>query len=376
MMLRILSVIAITAMFCLSANAQICGPVTKISTSLKFADKSVEPVQAWKLGDIATIVVTPGMHVNPDGNARAYSVGDRGLVAIENGVKIWDDGKYKDYSTYLRDYANDPVKSKGFRALWLDAEARGFGPGTREFDAFAISREGGTVVDPRVRGRVNLVGNGKGKPVLQSVEGEKMKYYVAMTSLTQAGFAENDQRRYLDSSSIPAWVLPRLPSNSNAPIDPLRQRLAHRQLAWVYAPKTNQGTYAIAGDTGPLAKFGESTIALQSKLLWGEIYPVPHYRPDARYVTCRPGQFPDGNTDCVYKPYFATRGGRLTAGSFPHQTLWIIFGRDKIVTEPVITEDLIDREGAKVMMSVNRTWLLTCLHQQVPELRPLLLKLP
>src|SRR5687767_9720076 len=111
-MLKILSAIGIATMFYTSADAQICAPVTKINTRLKYGDNykgHVAPlVRAWKLGDIATIVVTPGIHVNPDGNARAYSVGDRGLVGIENGVKIWDGGKYKDYYTYIRDHAKDP----------------------------------------------------------------------------------------------------------------------------------------------------------------------------------------------------------------------------------------------------------------------------
>ena len=115
-----------------------CPEITKIETKLQYDDSVVK---AWRYGNLATIVLVPGVNVNVDGSPRAYSVGNKGLADIQNGVSILDGSDYIDFDTYRTRYG------KSFTSHWLDAESKNFAVGTKQFNAFALySSDGSSIV--------------------------------------------------------------------------------------------------------------------------------------------------------------------------------------------------------------------------------------
>ena len=335
-----------------------CPEITKIDTKLKYEDSVVK---AWRYGDIATIVLVPGVNVNVDGSPRAYSVGNKGLANIQMGVKILDGDKYIGYEAHVEKYG------KGFGSLWLEAERNNFAAGTRQFDAFALYSRPGS----------SIVGNGKGKPKTQSVAGESIKYYISMTSpnAQQTNFPEDDQRRYFDSGDIPAFVIPR---KGDAPHDPLTLLLAERQLAWAYYPDKNRSTFAIGGDKGPKAKFSEATIAFHQLLRYGTVIPIPHYKADASYDKCSIDALPSAWNDCLYYPFYQREDTEthlktdvLRVANL-RDTIYVFFNKDVTVTDTTVTGEIIQTKGKAAMDEIGGlSNLMNCL-KEIPELSNLL----
>ena len=339
-----------------------CPEITKIDTKLKYEDKVVK---AWRYGDLATIVLVPGVNVNVDGSPRAYSVGNKGLANIQMGVKILDGVEYIGYETYVKKY------EKGFGSLWLEAERNNFAAGTRQFDAFALYSRAGS----------SIVGNGKGQPKTQSVVGESVKYYISMTSpnAQQTNFPEDDQRRYFDSAEIPAFVIP---SRGDQQHDPLTLLLSERQLAWAYYPDKNHSTFAIGGDIGPKAKFSEATIAFHLLLRYGNIMPIPHYKSDAsKYTNCPAVTSPSTWNDCLYYPFYQRKDtvtnlktDVLRVANL-QDTIYVFFNKDAKVTDATVTREIIQTKGQSAMDKIGGLDNLVSCLKQIPELKDHLTKL-
>jgi len=322
-----------------------CMDFTPVKTKLMFGEGPNAPVvKAWRYGDFATVVLVPGVNVNPDGSPRAYSVGNLGLVDIQNGVKILANGTALSYDAYQKKYGHP------FTKHWLEAERKGFAVGTREFDAFALYSGG------------KVVGNGKGSPKVQEVPNSPIRYYISMTKTRQGDYPESDQRAYLDSGKIPAFVVPGTPKNTAWP-DPLTKLLGQRQLAWAYYPSTNRSTYAIGGDTGPARKFGEATIAFHQLLRFGEIRPIPAFRSDANYAECKEISVGSTLTDCLY-PGFVKFGakGRIKTTSLPNSVIFVFFDKSEKVLEETITNEIIKTNGKVQMEKIGgEDMVMTCL---------------
>lgn len=340
---KILSIIIIFS-FSLSAFGQ-CKNFSEIKTKLKFGDgKNAKVIKAWRYGNLATVVVVPGVNVNPDGSPRAYSVGNLGLVDIQNGVKIWDKGKFITFDTYLDRYG------ESFTKHWLEAEKKNFAKGTKRFDAFALYSSSG-----------QIVGNGEGSPQVQDIPGSPIRYYVSTTS-TVNDYPQSDQRRYLDSGAIPAFVIPGIPKGATV-VDPLTDLLASRQFGWAYSPTTRHSTYAIGGDTGPAAKFGEATMAFQQMLRFGEILPLPKFRADANYKVCQTGSPTSTWTDCLYPGFekFGSRG-RIKATAFSKPTIFVFFDKAVKLQDKTITFEAITNKGKVEMNKLGgEQMLISCL---------------
>lgn len=359
-----------------------CEVVTKINTKLKFgAERNAPTVQAWRYGNLATVVLVPGVHVNVDGSPRAYSVGNKGLTTILNGVKVLAKDrisnklKYMDYDEYKNNYGVN------FTLLWLEAEANNFGVGTSEFDAYALYVRDELVEDSRVLNsedkpvKVNLVGNGKGSPKTQTVEGESVKYYISTTSSKQADFPSSDQRSYLDSGEIPAFVVPGRGKITN-PIDPLTDKLGKQQLGWAYYPEKNSSTFAIGGDTGPAGNFGEATMAFQQLLRYKTILPIPHYKAEGNYVKCSVDASPLTWKDCLYDGFYKQKETNLLrAASLPKPTIFVIFNKDVKVDESRVTRELIQNKGKTAMENIGGVSNVSKCLKTIPELRNLLSQL-
>jgi hypothetical protein len=87
-------------------------------------------------------------------------------------------------------------------------------------------------------------------------------YFVAATTLKQDGAARSDgctPSRFLDAGQIPFFVLPD-DAFGNA-------RLGDIVVARLQGSAANRVVYGIVGDTGPIAQFGEASIAFNQALL-------------------------------------------------------------------------------------------------------------
>ena len=100
--------------------------------------------------------------------------------------------------------------------------------------------------------------NGKtnGNPVVQGKDEPAPGYYVSMTSLADPKYKNTDQRRYVDSSKIPFFVLPR-GNYFGAKLGDFGVVLNHR---------TGKYCGGIFADSGPPDKIGEVSIALAEEL--------------------------------------------------------------------------------------------------------------
>jgi hypothetical protein len=100
--------------------------------------------------------------------------------------------------------------------------------------------------------------NGKtnGNPVVQGKDEPAPGYYVCTTSLGDPGYKNTDQRRYVDSSKIPFFVLPR-GNYFGAKLGDFGVVLNHR---------TGKYCGGIFADSGPPDKIGEVSIALAEEL--------------------------------------------------------------------------------------------------------------
>lgn len=350
---------AISGIICLIAFAsnvvpQQCPAVTKVATKLKFEKKIVE---AWRLGNLATIVLVSGVNVNPDGSPRAYSVGNLGLVDIQNGAKIFDQNEYIDFDTYQKRYGHS------FTRHWLAAEIDDFKLGTRQFRAFALYAPD----------KHSIVGNGNKGPKPQAVAGSSLLHYISMTSTRQGSYPDDDQRAYLDSGTISAFVVPGVPDPPTV-IDPLIALLSTRQLAFAYHPGKNRSTFAIGGDTGPETKFGEATMAFQQLLRFGEVLPIPNYRADAKYVTCDLAAKPSAWRDCLYPGFVQfMQTSRIKAVGLSGHTVFVFFDKGTKVTDSIVTQAIIENKGqAELDKLGGKSGLGNCLRERIPELTDLL----
>lgn len=371
-------------LFVVNVFSQQCPTVTRINTELKYETKTI---RAWRYGNIATIALVPGMNVNVDGSPRAYSVGSRGLSAIHNGVNILgEDGKYHECKDNYVD-----ANGNGCGKLWLEAEQGNFALGTPQFHTFALVR------DPSIPDndpKFNLIGNGKGKPLTQKVEGEAIEYYVSTTSVTQNdGSSPTEQRHYLDAGEIPAFVVPgkpeqpRNPTAPRIPIDPLTQLLGKKQMAWSYYPTTEKSIYSVVGDTGPPRKFSEASIAFHLLLRFGRVTPIPNrianLGENGRYENCSLETFLT-NGSCLYRPFYqrnyteTQNGPRIYENRIKvenlGQTIFVFFDKDKILNPPKFTNEIIQEKGKGLMSSTfgDENKLKSCLKQRIPELTNLI----
>lgn len=97
------------------------------------------------------------------------------------------------------------------------------------------------------------------KPVVQGPNDPAPGYYISTTSLENTALAKTNPHRYVDSETIPYFVLPGSDSVKN-----LGAKLG--DFGVVYNAKNGTLCYAIYADSGPKGKIGEGSIALAKAL--------------------------------------------------------------------------------------------------------------
>jgi Fungal chitosanase of glycosyl hydrolase group 75 len=95
-----------------------------------------------------------------------------------------------------------------------------------------------------------------GKPLVQKIYEPSPGMYVSGTSLLDPAYTDDSQYRYIDSGSIPFFVLPGNHANG--------AKLGDCGL--VYNEKTGDNCYAIYADVGPSSKIGEGSMRLAKAL--------------------------------------------------------------------------------------------------------------
>lgn len=96
----------------------------------------------------------------------------------------------------------------------------------------------------------------EGLPIMQKIYDPSPGMYVCGTALVVPGYSDDSQYRYIDSHSIPFFVLPGNHANG--------AKLGDVGLVFNY--KTGDNCYAIYADVGPSAKIGEGSIRLAKAL--------------------------------------------------------------------------------------------------------------
>jgi hypothetical protein len=96
----------------------------------------------------------------------------------------------------------------------------------------------------------------QGMPCVQAVYDPSPGMYVSGTALINPAFPEASPYRYLDSESIPFFVMPGNHYNG----------LKLGDVGLVYNTKTGDNCYAVFGDVGPSSKIGEGSIRLAGAL--------------------------------------------------------------------------------------------------------------
>jgi hypothetical protein len=300
------------------AQVQNCG----VPTTLKGQGDTI--LRGRKFSD-GSIAVRAPLAVNPDGGLRSYTPGDHGFTYIANGLSRWVNKERIKCDTQCR-------------IAFLEAEKKGFGPGTAEFCVFAM------VVEPIDKNQLVqkcdrgvIVGNGKGRIALATQEvgtitGESKPVYLSTTSVTHL---VNGKEVYLDSESLAIAVT--------------HDKSSLGSLVWIGGGAAKFPQIALIGDIGPA--FGEGSVALHQLLRTGAIRaqaigPIPlaqrcteiettlllqpfTSRPDMGSEDgCRPGYKPRQSSDI--RAY----------GGFSKQLDFVILGNTNMRPEknPIATE--------------------------------------
>lgn len=228
-----------------AANAVTCD----MSGDIKHIDPRKTTIFTASAGK-PSIFFTADLDVNTDGSARSYHPDDprgqsRALNNIANAI------------TAIHDQNGNNIGCNPRRGECF----------TRYIQTFEAARDSGwkTESAPRVKTDGIIPWSKSPSGALQPCtisEGEFKGFFVSQTAmLADPNRGTCDQRRYLDSLSFSAVVIPKGVSWSS-----LGRKIRNGDLAVVQNAKTKSVEYAVVGDRGPADSIGEGTVYLAAKL--------------------------------------------------------------------------------------------------------------
>lgn len=150
-------------------------------------------------------------------------------------------------------YKHNPSGAIMFRAKFAidaDGSPRAYGPNNSGLDYTANAGYPGNWW--------GIVTNSNGTPYIQGSGDPYPGMYVSPTSLVNTAYPAKNPLRYVDSESIPFYVLPSAVTQLAG--------IKLGDVGYVYNTVTGQGCYAIFADGGPAGKLGEGSIYLADKL--------------------------------------------------------------------------------------------------------------
>lgn len=134
-------------------------------------------------------------------------------------------------------------------AINADGDEMAYGPpGTTPLDYLANAGSPGNWW--------GITTDSSGQPYIQKSYHRAPGYYVSSTALANPTFPESNPDRFLDSSSIPFFVLP----------SAFGQGSKLGDLGFAYNTETQDNNFMIYGDVGPKNKIGEGSINLANTL--------------------------------------------------------------------------------------------------------------
>lgn len=160
-----------------------------------------------------------------------------------NGTQTKVIGKVADVTIY--EVAGDPKSFlyKSGLAINADGAPNAYGPADTEPLDYLANAGGpgnwwGIATDPT------------GKPHVQKIYHKQPGYYVSTTAHVNPAFPETNPDRYIDSSTVPFFVLP-----GGKPFGAVLG-----DIGLLFNTKTGDNIYAIYADIGPASKIGEASI--------------------------------------------------------------------------------------------------------------------
>lgn len=150
-------------------------------------------------------------------------------------------------------YKHNPSGAIMFRAKFAidaDGSPRAYGPNNSGLDYTANAGYPGNWW--------GIVTNSNGTPYVQGAGDPYPGMYVSPTSLVNTAYPAKNPLRYVDSESIPFYVLPSAVTQLAG--------IKLGDVGYVYNTVTGLGCYAIFADGGPAGKLGEGSIYLANKL--------------------------------------------------------------------------------------------------------------
>jgi len=150
-------------------------------------------------------------------------------------------------------YRHNPSNAIMYKAkMYIDADGspRAYGPNNTGLDYTANAGYSGNWW--------GVVSDGNGDPVIQGTSDPYPGMYVSTTSLTNAAYGITNPLRYVNSESVPFFVLPTaLVSLGSIHIG---------DISYVFNTVTGQGCFAIYADSGPAGSLGEGSIYLATQI--------------------------------------------------------------------------------------------------------------
>ncbi len=103
-----------------------------------------------------------------------------------------------------------------------------------------------------------IVTDASGNPIIQGPSDPFPGLYVSTTSLINSAYSSTNTLHYVNSSTIPFFVLPSAVTSSNG--------ITIGDIGFVYNTTNGKGCYAIFADGGPAGKLGEGSMYLATQL--------------------------------------------------------------------------------------------------------------
>jgi len=150
-------------------------------------------------------------------------------------------------------YKHNPTGAILYKAkMYIDADGspRAYGPNNSGLDYTANAGSPGNWW--------GIATDNNGNPIIQSSGDPYPGMYVATTSLVNSAYSSSNPLRYVNSETIPFFVLPTAVVSLGG--------IHIGDIGYVYNTSTGQGCYAIYADSGPAGSLGEGSIYLATQI--------------------------------------------------------------------------------------------------------------
>ena len=152
------------------------------------------------------------------------------------------------FNVYLHN-SSGSILFRAKMAIDADGSPRAYGPNNTGLDYTANAGSTGNWW--------GVVTDNNGNPIIQGSSDPYPGMYVSTTSLVNSAYSSTNPLRYVNSETVPFFVLPSAVSTLG---------IVKGDIAFVYNTVTKKGCYAIYADAGPSGSLGEASIYLATAI--------------------------------------------------------------------------------------------------------------